>query len=65
MIEKDAFDLINSKGIFGMSVSTNEEDELIRQCLPGYEEAIGQDALCYDLEISESPLDIRETAGLL
>jgi len=34
IIEKDAFNLMHSKGLFGLGTSNAEEDEAIQDCLP-------------------------------
>lgn len=65
IIEKDAYEVTHSKGIFGLSVSKAEEDEQIRDCLPEFEEFSLGEELCFDIDVSKSPLPLEEKTSML
>jgi len=65
IIDKDAYDLIHSKGLFGIGTSQAEEDANLDDVLPQFED-YGQTAeIRLDIDFGQSRLPLQEKAGLL
>ena len=64
IIEKDAYDHVHSRGLFGLSASNADEMAEIEAFLPSFEME-ERNELCFDIDFSSSPLPVQEKASLL